>query len=210
MNIVDMDDIYRNIPLEKIPWNMDEFPKSFISLLDNKTILPCKAVDFGCGTGNYAVYLAARGFDVTGIDISPTAIKIAAENAEKKGVNCRFVAADVTGDLKELDETFDFAYDWELLHHLFPEQREKYARNVHRILNPGGRYFSICFSEENPQFGGAGKYRETPIGTVLYFSSEDEIRELFEPYFQIDELTTITISGKYAPHLAIFALMTKK
>jgi SAM-dependent methyltransferase len=113
------------------------------------------------------------------------------------------------GDLKELGEAFDFAYDWEVLHHIFPEAREKYVENVHRLLKPGGRYLSVCFSEESPQFGGTAKYRETPLGTVLYFSSEAELKELFKPYFRVEELKTIQIEGKYAPHLAVWGLMVK-
>jgi len=207
---MDMDEIYRTMPQEDIPWNMEEPPEALIELIESGKVLPCKAVDFGCGAGNYAIYLAGKGFDVTGIDISPTAIGIAEENARKKGIRCRFIAVDVLGDLKELKGTFDFAYDWELLHHVFPEQRKKYVENVHGKLRSKGRYLSLCFSEENPQFGGSGKYRKTPLGTVLYFSTEDEIRSLFEPYFQIDELRTIRISGKFAPHLAIWAFMKKK
>lgn len=210
MKLMDMDEIYRKTPPEDIPWNMEKPPEALVELIESGKVLPCKAVDFGCGAGNYAIYLAGKGFDVTGIDISPTAISIAEENAREKGVRCRFIAADVLGDLKELKETFDFAYDWELLHHVFPEQRKKYVENVHGKLHSKGRYLSLCFSEENPQFGGSGKYRKTPLGTVLYFSSEDELRSLFEPYFQIDELRTIRISGKFAPHLAIRAFMMKK
>jgi len=210
MKLMDMDEIYRTMPQEDIPWNMEEPPEALIELIESGKVLPCKAVDFGCGAGNYAIYLAGKGFDVTGIDISPTAIGIAEENARKKGIRCRFIAVDVLGDLKELKGTFDFAYDWELLHHVFPEQRKKYVENVHGKLRSKGRYLSLCFSEENPQFGGSGKYRKTPLGTVLYFSTEDEIRSLFEPYFQIDELRTIRISGKFAPHLAIWAFMKKK
>ena len=173
-------------------------------------MLPCKAVDFGCGAGNYAVYLASKGFDVIGVDISPTAIRMAKENASKKGVKCSFVAADVLGDLKEVRGTFDFALDWELLHHLFPEQREKYVKNVWGKMNSGGRYLSLCFSEKDPQFGGSGKYRETPLGTLLYFSSEDELRVLFEPHFHLQDLRTIEIRGKHVPHLAIYAFMDKR
>jgi SAM-dependent methyltransferase len=106
--------------------------------------------------------------------------------------------------------TFDFAYDWELLHHIFPEQRRKYVENVAGLLNPKGHYLSVCFSERDPQFGGSGKYRETPLGTVLYFSSEVELRDLFEPFFHINELKTIQVSGKIAPHLAIYAFMQKR
>lgn len=210
MKDIDLDRIYRELSQEEIPWNIEEPPKALVELVEGGKLRPCKAVDLGCGTGNYAIYLAGKGFDVTGVDISPTAIRIAEDNARKKGVRCRFVVADVLGDLKELKETFDFAYDWELLHHIFPKQRQRYVRNVYRKLNPKGRYLSLRFSEKDPQFGGSGKYRETPLGTLLYFSSEDELRDLFEPYFHIDELTTIEVSGKSAPHLAVYAFMEKR
>ena len=210
MKTVDMDEIYRNRALEEIPWIVEKPPEVLVDLIESGVIRPCKAVDLGCGTGNYAIYLAGRGFQVTGIDISPTAIGIARENAKSKGARCDFIAADVLGDLKEVGGTFDFAYDWELLHHIFPEHRTKYVENVSRLLNPNGRYLSVCFSEKSPQFGGSGKYRETPLGTVLYFSSESELRDLFEPYFQINELRTIQISGKSAPHLAIYTFMEKR
>jgi SAM-dependent methyltransferase len=196
--------------LKDIPWNIEEPPRALVELLESGKVKPCKAVDFGCGAGNYAIYLASKGFEVTGVDISPTAIRIARESAEKKGVKCDFVVADVLGDLKEVRGVFDFAYDWELLHHLFPEQRIQYVKNVYGKLNPEGQYLSLCFSEKDPQFGGGGKYRHTHIGTVLYFSSEAEIRTLFEPYFHIEELKTIQVSGKFSPHLAIYAFLKKK
>lgn len=210
MKTVDMDEIYRNRALEEIPWIVEKPPEVLVDLIESGVIRPCEAVDLGCGTGNYAIYLAGRGFQVTGIDISPTAIGIARENAKSKGARCDFIAADVLGDLDEVGKTFDFAYDWELLHHIFPEQRTKYVENVSRLLKQNGCYLSVCFSEKSPQFGGSGKYRETPLGTVLYFSSETELRDLFERYFQIRELKTIQISGKAAPHLAIYAFMEKR
>jgi hypothetical protein len=77
------------------------------------------------------------------------------------------------------------------------------------VLRPGGGYLSVCFSEEDPDFGGVGKYRKTPLGTKLYFSSEDELRELFDPLFQIHELHTSQIAGKYGPHKAVVARMTR-
>jgi SAM-dependent methyltransferase len=205
-----MDRIYRKTPLEEIPWNIETPPDVLVELVENGKVKPCKTIDLGCGTGNYAIYLASIGFEVTGVDISPTAIKIAKENAKKKGVKCNFLVIDVLGDLDKVKETFDFAYDWELLHHIFPEQRKKYVENVYRILNPKGKYLSVCFSEKDPHFGGSGKYRQTQLGTILYFSSEDELKDLFEPYFNIKELRTIRIRGKPAPHLANYAFMEKK
>jgi 2-polyprenyl-3-methyl-5-hydroxy-6-metoxy-1,4-benzoquinol methylase len=204
-----MEQIYRSVPIEDIPWNLETPPQALENLVRNGTITPCKTVDLGCGAGNYAIYLASIGFDVTGIDISPCAIEIAKKSASQKGLDCNFIVADVLGEMKEVQSTFDFAYDWEVLHHIFPSDREKYIRNVHKLLNPGGQYLSVCFSEENPQFGGVGKYRKTPLGTVLYFSSEEELRALYESFFKIEELRTIDIEGKYSPHKAIYALMIK-
>jgi len=205
-----MDRIYRKTPLEEIPWNIETPPDVLVKLIESGKVKPCKTIDLGCGTGNYAIYLASTGFEVTGIDISPTAIKIAKENAKKKEAKCNFLVIDVLGNLDEVKETFDFAYDWEMLHHIFPEQRKKYVENVYRILNPKGKYLSVCFSEKDLEFGGSGKYRQTPLGTILYFSSEDELRDLFEPYFNIKELKTIKIRGKPAPHLANYAFMERK
>ena len=125
-----MERIYRKIPLHEIPWNIETPPNVLVELVNSGKVKPCKTIDLGCGTGNYAIYLASAGFDVTGIDISPTAIKIAKENAKKKGIKCNFLVANVLGKLNEVKKKFDFAYDWELLHHIFPEQMSIYIENV--------------------------------------------------------------------------------
>lgn len=206
----EIDKIYRNMNLENIPWNIEAPPEALVELVKSGKVLPCKAIDLGCGAGNYAIYFASIGFDVTGVDISPTAITLAKENAKSRGVRCNFLVADVLGKLDEAKETFDFAYDWELLHHIFPEERERYVRNVHRMLNPGGKYLSVCFNEKDLTFGGSGKYIETRIGTMLYLSSLEELKALFDPCFRIKELKTLEIRGKSVSHLANYAFLEKK
>jgi len=205
-----IDDVYKNMSLEQIPWNMETPPQLLVELVDSGKVQSCKAIDLGCGAGNYAIYLASRGFEVTGVDFLPTAIRIAKENAERKGVKCNFFVADVVDELDNLNQTWDFVYDWGLLHHIFPEQRKNYAENVSRILNPKGKYLSICFSEKDVGFGGSGKYRKTPLGSVLYFSCEDESRELFEAHFQIIDLQTVEISGKFESHIFNYVFMGRK
>jgi len=210
MKYVDIDKIYQQVPLDKIPWNIETPPEALVELVKSGKVTPCRTVDLGCGAGNYAIYLAGLGFDVTGVDSSPTAIRLAREKAERLGVTCRFVEGDLLGDLHEVQGKFNLGYDWELLHHIMPGDRKTYTKNIASLLNPGATYLSVCFSEDDPQFGGSGKIRETPIGTVLYFSSEQEIRELFDPYFSIEELRTIEISGKQGPHRAIYALSGRR
>ena len=207
---VEMEDIYREIPPDRIPWNIETPPDVLVKLVESGRVRPCRTIDFGCGAGNYAVWLAKQGFDVTGIDISPSAIDLARKNAVKQGVKCTFIVADVLGDLREVEGSFDFAFDWELLHHIYPEDRRRYVANVARLLKPGGKYLSVCFHENDSQFGGSGKYRTTGIGTVLYFSSEEELRELFSPYFNILELLAITVSGKWGDHIANYSFLERK
>lgn len=205
-----MERIYQKTPLNEIPWNIEVPPDILTKLVESGELKPCKTIDLGCGTGNYSIYLASIGFDVSGIDISSTAITVAKENAKKKGLGCDFLVADVLHCIDEVKSTFDFAYDWELLHHIFPEQRRIYIKNVYALLNPRAKYLSVCLSEKDSGFGGLGKYRKTRLGTILYFSSEDELRELFEPFFRIEELKTIEIRGKPTPHIANYAFMERR
>jgi hypothetical protein len=47
------------------------------------------------------------------------------------------------------------------------------------------------------------------LGKILYFSSEDELRELFEPFFEIETLITIEIKGKTTTHIAHYIFIKR-
>lgn len=202
-----MESIYGEVPPDRIPWNDEAPPVPLKNLVESGAVSPCKAADLGCGAGNAAIFLAGQGFDVLGLDFSERAVELARKNAARRGATCEFRVADVLGDLAEVPETFGFAYDYELLHHIFPAEREIYVRNVRRLLEPGGKYLTVSFAESSEAFGGKGKYRRTPLNTTLYFSSEEEIAALFSPFFEIRELRTVEIQGKFSPHLAVEAFM---
>ncbi len=206
----DFNKIYKESSLKKIPWIYETPPTVLVELINSHKIKPCKTIDLGCGTGNYAIYLGSKGFNVTGVDNSAAAITIAIRNANEKVIKVNFYTTDVLGDLKDIEYNYDFAYDWELLHHIFPDKRQIYVKNIYNLLKPGGTYLSVSFSEKDSFFGGQGKYRKTPLGTVLYFSSENELKELFSPLFNIEELKTIEIRGKPVSHLANYVFMKRK
>ncbi len=205
-----IDNIYKNTPLEEIPWNNEKPPELLVELVNSGKLRPCKAVDLGCGAGNNAIYLAGIGFEVTGIDFSPTAIGIAEKSARKKGIKCDFFVADVVDGMDKVNQRWDFAYDWGMLHHILPKQRQKYIKNVCRILNAEGKYLSLCFSEKDTGFGSSAKYRKTSLGSILYFSSKNELRELLEKNFVIIDLRTIEISGKFQSHIFNYVFAKKK
>jgi len=205
-----MERIYGELPLDEIPWNLEAPPRLLVDLIESGRVAPCQTVDLGCGAGNYAVWLAQQGFEVTGIDLSAAAIDRARELARSRGARCRFEVVDLLEPTPAFDGGFDFAYDWLVLHHVFPADRPRYVANVHRMLRRDGLYLSVCFSEDDRAIAGEGKYRQPQLGTQLYLSSEQEIRDLFEPSFDVEALATVEIAGKRAPHMAVRALMRKR
>ncbi len=51
----------------RAPWDTAA-REELVSLVEAGQIMPCRAIDLGCGIGENAVYLARRGFGVTGVD----------------------------------------------------------------------------------------------------------------------------------------------
>jgi cyclopropane fatty-acyl-phospholipid synthase-like methyltransferase len=197
-----------------VVWTETQPPKELAGLVESGKLKPCKAVDLGCGEGFYSIYLASKGFDVTGIDISENAIGYAKENAKKQGVDVTFTVLDVM-DLSKLGETFDFALEWALMHLILPPQRGKYAENVSGILKKEAKYLSACFNEKDTHFGEPGQRLRIvppggrmPAGTELYFSSMEELRALFTPHFKVIEAEIITMPvGR--PHIGNYLFMEK-
>jgi SAM-dependent methyltransferase len=205
-----MERIYTEMSPADIPWNIESPPGQLVDLVESGQVRPCRTIDVGCGAGNQAIYLASQGFDVMGVDVSSAAIALARDNARRKGVSCEFVVADLLDGPGDFTGTFEFAHEWSVLHHIYPESRPRHVETVRRLLTPGGKYFTACFSDKDPSFDGTGKIRRTPIGTVLCFSSEAELRELFEPHYHVLTMETTEVEGKTGPHLMNVALLEAK
>ena len=204
------DNIYQNTSLDEIPWNHEQPPEVMVELLELGKVKPCRALDVGCGAGNYAIYLASKGFDVTAVDISPAGIEIAKQNAEAKNVKCQFLVADVVEEFPRFQEPFGFIYDWGLLHHIRPEDRRRYVHSLCDVLSDDGLYMSLCFNENDAYFEGTGKIRDTDRGTRIYLSTEDELKRLWQPYFEIVDFHIIDNMNYPIAHVFNFAVLKKK
>ncbi len=205
-----MDAIYADLPLDEIPWHSEEPPAPLVDLVRSRRLPPGRAADLGCGAGSAAIWLAGRDFEVTGIDVSSRAVALAAARAAERGVSCRFLTADLVREVvtpERVGGPCDLVHEWEVLHHVAPADREAYLRNVHGLLRRGGLYLSVCFSEDDPLAGGTGKVRRTRLGTLLHFSSEAELRELFGRLFVVERMETVEVPGRPAPHVAIASLL---
>jgi ubiquinone/menaquinone biosynthesis C-methylase UbiE len=109
----------------------------------------CRSViDIGCGTGNHALRLSKLGYQVTGVDVSPTMLKIAKEK-DKEG-KIRFIR----GDMKKMEKVipksqrFDAAICLgQVFSHLMTNKDvQAFLSRLHKILSQNGLF---VFSARN-------------------------------------------------------------
>ncbi len=132
----------------------DDYPAPPV-LADFEHLFPRSgtALDVACGRGRAAVWLAKRGIDVRGIDVSPVAVDLAREHANKAGVadRCRFDVHDLDNGLPP-GELVDL-----VLCHLFRQADIDQA--MMDRLKLGGTLAVACLSEVGH---GPGRFRAAP------------------------------------------------
>ncbi len=92
---------------------------------------------------------AELGLDVTGIDSSPKAIRLAERKAQERSLGPRFLVADAL-DLDSRHEQYDTVLDCGLFHVFDDRDRARFVKSLHAAVVPGGRYFMLCFSDQQP------------------------------------------------------------
>jgi len=124
-----------------------------------------RALDLGCGRGQYTPELARRGWEAVGIDYVPAAIEAAA--AKGRGVaGLRYVVGDVTRLESAHLGTFDFFLDIGCFQGLDAEQRLSQGAGVSALANPGATVLMLSF--------GPGRWRRLVGGT-----SQEEVEAAF-------------------------------
>ncbi len=143
MHILIYELLYR-IPFMPISWIFGPLLPDLVKLIESGRIAHGRAIDLGCGVGLEAVYLAENGFQVTGVDFSPTAIRRARRNARRAGVEVRLLQADLT-KLRQVTGTYDFLLDVGAFSDMSQTQRDGYTRNVLALSHAKSHYLLMCF-----------------------------------------------------------------
>lgn len=151
------------------PWDIGGPQPEVVRLADDADVVG-DVLDVGCGTGENALFLAARGRPVLGIDASPLAVERAREKARERGLAVPFLVADAL-DLAKLRRRFETVLDCGLFHVFGPEDRRAYAHSLCEVLAPGGTLHVLCFSDEEPP--GPGPHR------IAEYDLRDAFRSLF-------------------------------
>ncbi|MBI4152989.1 class I SAM-dependent methyltransferase [Candidatus Woesearchaeota archaeon] len=172
---------------EEAGWAFTYPPQELIELVEMGKVAPCKALEVGCGEGRSSLFLASKGFTMTGIDWSEKAVWRAKQHSQDAGIRCRFVTMNFK-DLPKLNEKFDFIFDWRFFHDITEqEEREAYVEIVHRHLKENGKYLSVSFA-------GNGERIKSPRNVWVYFASIEEMEQLFCSHFRIIEKKMINIT----------------
>jgi cyclopropane fatty-acyl-phospholipid synthase-like methyltransferase len=138
--------------LSKPPWDSGISPPE---LLDYMQSHPAgRAIDLGCGTGTNVLTLAQAGWQTTGVDFIPRAIRHAKRKAKQAGLQVDLRQADVTS-LDGITGPFDLALDMGCFHSL-GAARSSYLVELNRILAPGGHWLLYSFLNPDTQQDGHG------------------------------------------------------
>jgi len=192
----DWDRVYRSYPLEALPWELGRPRQVLVELVEKGIIKKGKALDICCGAGTNTVYLAQKGFEVTGMDISSGAVEYARERAERAQVKIRFLVENFLR-LPFRDEEFDLVFDMGCFHHVRVKDRAAFIKGVRRVLKTRGAYFLVCFSYRN--------------GPAWNHFTKEQITQIFSEYFKINDIKHVSsVEGDGVTRHFYSVLMEKK
>jgi SAM-dependent methyltransferase len=169
--------IFEDLYAGPAPWDIGKPQGAFAAAADRVT---GPVLDAGCGTGEHALFFAARGLRVTGIDFVEEALRRARAKAAGKGLKAEFLVKDATA-LADWGERFASVIDCGLFHCLSDDDRRRYVRGLARVVEPCGRVFLMCFSDQEP--GDEGPRRV----------SRRELDDAFADGWEVESLQPVRI-----------------
>lgn len=176
-HVIDWDDAYRQ---DQTPaWSIGAPQPEYAAIIDTDGAVRGEVLDAGCGHAELALALAARGHNVVGLDLSPTAVAAATETARQRGLDtATFAQADISS-FTGYDGRFSTIFDSGLLHALPAELRDGYLQSVYRAATAGARFYILAF--------GAGAFGDLDGPGPTQFT-EDQLREVVSRRWQVDEI----------------------
>ncbi|MFJ4650707.1 class I SAM-dependent methyltransferase [Nocardia sp. NPDC088792] len=158
-------------------------PQTAVIELEEAGEIGGEVLDIGCGSGENALYLVARGHTVTGIDAAPAALALARQKAADRGLELTLDTADAR-EMTGYEGRFDTVLDSGLFHVFDETDRKLYVDALHRVTKAGARVHILAVSDSAP--AGPGPRRITP----------DELLAAFESGWTVDTLRHIAMLGR--------------
>jgi ubiquinone/menaquinone biosynthesis C-methylase UbiE len=134
-------------------WDTGISPPELLDFIE--THKPARAIDIGCGTGTNVITLAKAGWQVTGVDFAPRAIRLAKRKIKSSSTKADLIVRDAT-DLRGINGPFELALDIGCFHSIHRVGKAKYLKELHRILAPNGLWLIYGFLKSDPIHTGTG------------------------------------------------------
>jgi ubiquinone/menaquinone biosynthesis C-methylase UbiE len=196
-NFTGWDEYYEKTNVEEMPWYEKNLDHDIENEIKSKNYTTGNFLDLGTGPGTQALQLSKYNFEVTGTDISQSAI----EKAKKLSNEINFLVDDVLNS-KLPDKKFDFILDRGIFHIFEISQRSQYVKQIKRILNDNGILFLKCMSVEEENL---------PDNDMPHKLSKQEITDSFNADFDIQKIEDSEFHGalEFYPK-ALFTVLKKK
>lgn len=104
--------------------------------------------EVGCGEGRDSLYMSSKGYRMTAVDASESAILKCRELSDKKGVDVDWMAADALFLSKVIKRQYKWVYSIATLHMLVDaDDRDKFLSSLYNILEPGGKLLLVSMGD---------------------------------------------------------------
>ena len=141
--------IYEQTPYHELPWfDPDPSPQVVHAVAEGFLRPGSTVLDVGCGAGSNVLFLASKGFDAHGVDLSPGAVRAAERRAREARLRVDLHVGDVLS-LAFPDARFDGVLDNGCFHTLPIPRRPDYACEIARVLRPGGSFVLSWVAREH-------------------------------------------------------------
>ena len=156
-----------------MPWEKGAPSPGLVDFLAAHPSLPRGRVCVpGCGTGHDLQVWAGAGFPALGLDIAPSAIRLATERMHGAEVAAQLEIANFLHDEPPLP--FDWLFEHTLFCAIQPNERDQYVKALLRWLKPAGQYLAVNYlipDQDGPPFG----------------TTRQELLDRFSPHFHLLE-----------------------
>ncbi|MGN4123485.1 class I SAM-dependent methyltransferase [Lysinibacillus sphaericus] len=165
----------------------------------------------GLGYGRNAKVFIDNGINVTGIEISKTAIDLARQN----GFDSSIFHGSVT-DMPFDNKLYDGIFCYALIHLLNNREREKFIKDCYNQLKPNGYMIFTTVSKKGPMFGKGKQldedYLEIMEGVKMFFYDSDSIKQEFGKYglVEVSEIDEPSKNMKNKPPINFIIIKCKK
>lgn len=196
----------------------------FISWLKLRNFNGLKAADIGCGLGRNSFYLAAQGFEVTGIELLEENVKAINEEAQSKHLPIHAFSQDASSDWPIAINSLDIAIDVFCYKHIVNKEKQlNYRSELWKSLKSDGFYFLSLASEKDGFYGPLIETSPDPKNKLIidphsnipsFLYSLKDVQKEFSDLFEVveihEQISTSPMYGQEYPRAVLNAILKKR